>query len=316
MLSTPHTNTQEGCFGNTRTDYFVKTQAGRLGILAIIVALFAALMCIPAGSALAKNYTDSPTRTPSYYAGTLTNTYVLDHYGLLSSSESAQLEARATEISDSCELGVYLVIVDNIGNDSVRQYAKNYYMGNNLGYKDGTSGIMFLIAVESRDYVTITYNKGVEVFTDYRIEALEDDVVSELKNNNWVDACEAYYASAGKTIEFYNENDEPLDHNNDPSALLEDLLIMILIGVVAGCIIAGITCGIWYSQMKTAKLKTEANDFFDDSSFRLTGKRDRFLHTARSVVLIETEKNDHGGFGGGGSFVDAGGFGGSSGGKF
>ena len=67
--------------------------------------------------------------------------------------------------------------------------------------------------------------------------------------------------------------------------------------------------------MKTAKLKTEANDFFDDSSFRLTGKRDRFLHTARSVVLIETEKNDHGGFGGG-SFVDAGGFGGSSGGKF
>ena len=316
MLSTPHTNTQEGCFGNTRTDYFVKTQAGRLGILAIIVALFAALMCIPAGSALAKNYTDSPTRTPSYYAGTLTNTYVLDHYGLLSSSESAQLEARATEISDSCELGVYLVIVDNIGNDSVRQYAKNYYMGNNLGYKDGTSGIMFLIAVESRDYVTITYNKGVEVFTDYRIEALEDDVVSELKNNNWVDACEAYYASAGKTIEFYNENGEPLDYNNDPSALLEDLLIMILIGVVAGCIIAGITCGIWYSQMKTAKLKTEANDFFDDSSFRLTGKRDRFLHTARSVVLVETEKNDHDSFGGGGSFVDAGGFGGSSGGKF
>ena len=96
MLSTPHTNTQEGYFGNTRADYFANTQAGRLGILAIIVALFAALMCIPAESALAKNYTDSPTRTPSYYAGTLTNTYVLDHYGLLSSSESAQLEARAT----------------------------------------------------------------------------------------------------------------------------------------------------------------------------------------------------------------------------
>ena len=94
------------------------------------------------------------------------------------------------------------------------------------------------------------------------------------------------------------------------------LLTSILIGVVAGCIIAGITCGIWYSQMKTAKLKTEANDFFDDSSFRLTEKRDRFLHTSRSVVLVETEKNDHDSFGGGGSFVDAGGFGGSSGGKF
>lgn len=66
-----------------------------------------------------------------------------------------------------------------------RDYAKNYYISNGLGYGDEQSGILFLLAVGSRKYVTITYGEGVTAFTDYRIEQQEDEIVPQLSDEEW-----------------------------------------------------------------------------------------------------------------------------------
>ena len=52
----------------------------------------------------------------------------------------------------------------DIGDADQRDYAKNYYISNGLGYGDEQSGILFLLAVGSRKYVTITYGEGVTGF--------------------------------------------------------------------------------------------------------------------------------------------------------
>ena len=64
--------------------------------------------------------------------------------------------------------------------------------------------------------------------------------------------------------------------------------------------------------MKTARLKHEANDYFEEGSLVLTRKQDRYVTTTRNVVKIESDNNG----GGGGSSISLSGFGGSSGGKF
>ena len=77
-------------------------------------------------------------------------------------------------------------------------------------------------------------------------------------------------------------------------------------------VIAAIVCGILYSQMKTAKLKTEANDYIG-AGLKLRVKDDFYTHTDRVQVYDPpAPENDSSG----GSSVDSDGFGGSSGGSF
>lgn len=100
--------------------------------------------------------------------------------GLFDADTYSQLEASAEAASDGHDCDVYFLVVDSIGDDDQRQYAKDYYLANGLGSGSEQSGILFLLAVGSRKYVTITYGGGVTAFTDYRIEQIEDAVVPYL----------------------------------------------------------------------------------------------------------------------------------------
>ena len=78
------------------------------------------------------------------------------------------------------------------------------------------------------------------------------------------------------TLDFYAEHGEPLDVDNDTSGW--PILLLIVIGVPM--IIAGIVCGVLYSQMKTARLKTEANDYIG-AGLKLRVQVDNYTHTDR-----------------------------------
>lgn len=102
---------------------------------------------------------------------------VRDEMGLFDADTYSQLEASAEAASDGHNCDVYFLVVDSIGDTDQRQYAKDYYLANGLGSGSEQSGILFLLAVGSRKYVTITYGGGVTAFTDYRIEQIENAVV-------------------------------------------------------------------------------------------------------------------------------------------
>ena len=99
-----------------------------------------------------------------------------DECGVFDADTLADLEEQAESASDGHDVDVYFLVVDDIGDADQRDYAKNYYISNGLGYGDEQSGILFLLAVGSRKYVTITYGEGVTAFTDYRIEQQEDEI--------------------------------------------------------------------------------------------------------------------------------------------
>ena len=182
------------------------------------------------------------------------------------------------------------------------------YVANGLGSGSEQSGILFLLAVGSRKYVTITYGGGVTAFTDYRIEQIEDAVVPYLSDDDWAEAASEYLSMCADTLDFYAEHGEPLDVDNDTSGW--PILLLIVIGVPM--IIAGIVCGVLYSQMKTARLKTEANDYIG-AGLKLGVQVDNYTHTDRVQVYDPPHEESSSS---GGSSVDSDGFGGSSGGSF
>ena len=221
----------------------------------------------------------------------------------------ADLEEQAESASDGHDVDVYFLVVDDIGDADQRDYAKNYYISNGLGYGDEQSGILFLLAVGSRKYVTITYGGGVTAFTDYRIEQLEDEVVPLLSDGDYADAAQTYIDLCASTLDFYAENGEPLDYDNDPDGGLGLIGILIVVGIPM--LIAAVVCGILYSRMKTAQLKTEADDYIG-AGLKLRVKTDLYTHTDRVEVYDPPQPESDSG----GSTTDSDGFGGSSGGSF
>ena len=77
-------------------------------------------------------------------------------------------------------------------------------------------------------------------------------------------------------------------------------------------LIAAIVCSILYAQMKTAKRKTEADDYIG-AGLKLRVQRDHYTHTDRVEVYDPPHEESSSS---GGSSVDSDGFGGSSGGSF
>ena len=75
--------------------------------------------------------------------------------------------------------------------------------------------------------------------------------------------------------------------------------------------ISAFICLILYHRMKTARQKTEADEYMP--GFTLRVKRDRYTHTTRERTYDPPQKESHSS---GGSSVDSDGFGGSSGGSF
>ena len=269
--------------------------------------------------------------------------YVRDEYGVLSTSDRSDLESQAEAMASKYNIGVYLLVVDDVDSQSARSYAKSYYKDNDLGVGQLKAGILFLIAVDSRDYVTITYGDaggktipdagGVDAFTDARIQNMENDILKYLRNDDWSGAAKAYYQDAEETLAYLAANGEPMNNyrlNNSSSSQEEDesdglfaklLGILAAIGIPAG--VAGAKVSGEKRAMKTAREASEASSYLQRGSLELSVSNDQFVNS--TVVAAPIPKHDDdddkgafgGGFGGfGSSSIDFDGFGGSSGGKF
>lgn len=207
---------------------------------------------------------------------------VRDECGVFDADTLADLEEQAESASDGHDVDVYFLVVDDIGDADQRDYAKNYYISNGLGY-----------------------GEGVTAFTDYRIEQQEDEIVPQLSDEEWADAAYTYIDMCDDALDYYADHGEPIDVDNDIG--LEDLLIAMIFPLG----ISAFICLILYHQMKTARKKTEADEYMP--GFTLRVKRDRYTHTTRERTYDPPKKESNSS---GGSSVDSDGFGGSSGGSF
>ena len=235
---------------------------------------------------------------------------VMDTYELFKPEVTAELEQKAQDASAGHGVNVYLLTVADIGGQNVREFAKDWYRSNDLGYGEGKSGILFLIALDSRDYVTITYGGGVTAFTDYRIAQIEDKIVPMLSDGSYYKASDTYIEMCADTLDFYAEKGAPLDSGNDPAKGWIKWVFVFVIPLA----VASIVCGIFYAQMKTANEQTHANAYMPAEGLALSVVEDTYTHTTETE-RYDPVKNDSSSSSSGSS-TDSDGFGGSSGGKF
>lgn len=232
---------------------------------------------------------------------------VVDDAELLTAEERQTLTDTINRIGDAYHFQIVLHTTRSTDGKSMRDYAADYYDYKGYGYGDRHNGLIFVVDMGSRQFVTVTTGTGITYFSDSDITDVEDSALSCLSDGEYAQAFEQYLSAAedvvrrgyraalsqGVTPEGDVYQVTTADRLQWAADDARDMLPMVLI--VAAIITTIVMC-VMVSHMKTARKKDAAQDYVEKQS--LTRMADIYLYTTESRHKIETDDNNHSGGGG------------------
>lgn len=236
---------------------------------------------------------------------------VYDFAGLLTDAEKEKLENKARYLSELYEFGVYIYVVEDYQDvypsSDVFYACEHVYETEGFGYgSENRDGIMLFLSMDERDFATYrTIGKGYYAFTDYGLYELEEYFLGPFRSNDWYGGFQNYLSYCDYLLDLA-EKGTPLDYepnggsdptypsgNNEPAEMtLEEKCI---IAAPGSLIISLVICLILRGRMKTAGIKTEANDYIVRNRIRMYDTRDIFTHSTTSRTRIHTESSSSSG---------------------
>lgn len=239
---------------------------------------------------------------------------VIDGAVLFSNGELADLENKAQSLRTAYEMDVVILTVDTLDGNSAQDYADNYYDENGYGYGDDYSGLLFLLAMEEREWYISTCGKAIYAFTDYGLDRLGELVVPYLSSGDYYNAFDRYLDALPSYFEEYG-NGHPLDggissySDQDPSSnMREDVVyykpkrnINIFVSLMIGIAAATVVILIMRGTMNTRRRQHSAGDYLKPGSYHLRTHQDLFLYS--HVSKVRRQENNGGRHGGGGNSV-------------
>ena len=224
---------------------------------------------------------------------------VVDDAGLLSNSEERKLEDRLEEISEKWNCDIVIVTVYSLDGKSPEAFADDYYDYHDYGYGRNYDGILFLLAMEDRDWAISTCGRAIKAFTDDGMDYIMDRVLPYLRNDNYSDA---FFEFADQCDIFLEQADKgnPYDGNHMPKSA-SDIIKWIFYSVGIGFGISAIIVFGMKRQLNSVKMQTGAENYILRNSLNITNSRELFLY--RTVNRVRKESQSSGGSGGHGSSV-------------
>ena len=193
---------------------------------------------------------------------------------------------------------------DNSGNlCDILIYTTDEYLSSPMSYADDRldeylaatgkkDGVMLVISTDSRDWWITTTGYGITAFTDYGIDKIGELIVDDLSDGNYDEAFLDFAELCEKFIIEADEN-KPYDTNHkyrDSGFYREKLLF----GSLFGVIITIIVVGTMVQQLKSAQIKTQANQFVKEGSLNIIKQSDIFLYDTVSKTKRSTETSSGG----------------------
>jgi len=230
--------------------------------------------------------------------------YVQDEALLITATKAAQLEETAASVSEQYGCGVYIVAVQDYSlyGSSVREAAENYFLVNGLGLGNDSNGVLLFLSMAERDYALIAHgNIGNTAFTDYGKDVLSEAFLDDFRYDDWAGGFADYLDMSGQLLHAAAAG-EPVDVTQGGGTGLTLVLVLLV-----PALIAGISCAVMVFSMKTARIKTHADEY--RKAVRLSERQDRFI--TRTVVRQKIESSSSSSRGG--TSVNSRGFSGKSG---
>ena len=212
---------------------------------------------------------------------------MIDEAGLLTDHEITFLKNQAETLQEAHGFDIVILTVNSTQGRSPRQYAESYY--DRQGYAD--DGILLLVSMEERDWYICTTGKCQEIFTSYGIDKLGDQFVSYLSEGDYFRGFERFMSNIPTYCDAYDRS-EPIDRTIGISH--------VMIALIIGAAIGGITIAIMRSAMNTAKAKPSATEYVKKGTFHPYGNFDMYLYSRVTKTPRQTNSSGSHGSGGGG----------------
>lgn len=235
-------------------------------------------------------------------AGASACSYIVDDAGLLYSDEAAVLEEMASALSATYGIDAVILTIDSLGGVSAQDYADDYYDHN--GYRE--DGVLFLLAMEEREWYISTCGTVIYALTDYGIQQLGEGVLPYLSSGSWYDGFAfflerlPYYLDAyvsGTPVDGYADYSGTYYHGQQdeivyyPQEKQPSFLMSLLIGLAVG----GITIAIMRSMMNTKRAQRGASVYLKDGSWNLRMHRDIYLYSNVTKTRRQQSSSSGGG---------------------
>jgi uncharacterized protein len=220
------------------------------------VYLEAAKQCFPV-TETAPEGTEPITAT-----GEQTEYLVFDEAQLLTYDEMATLEAKLQSIGRKYNVQLTVCTTSTIDGADIDEYADGLYDYMTFGYGAELSGIMVLVCMDIREVCVFS---NASVSADDR-DAIRKAMTPALSDGNYAEAFDTYADKCAYYLEGM-VNGFPFDTG-------KNLIICLLIGIVAGVIVAFALKG----QLKSVRKQNQANVYVRPGSMQVNVHNDFFLY--------------------------------------
>ena len=225
---------------------------------------------------------------------------VVDGARLLTAAEKAALRSDIADVIGLYGCDIVIVTVDSLGNKSAEAFADDYFDYNNYGIGSSASGILLLVAMDSRDWAVSTNGTANHVFTDYGTRYIGDQVTEFLSDGDYAGAFQKYVSLCKLFLE-EAEKGTPFDRNHtvkEPKTA-GDYVKYSAISLGIGLLVACIVTFSMKNKLKTAVPQHAANIYIKEDGVQLANSRDIFLY--HTVSRTAKPKDTGGSRSGGGT---------------
>ena len=208
---------------------------------------------------------------------------ITDDAGILTADDYDQLESYAEYVTETYNVGVYVITVNNYEDyyDSPYETAYQFYHEYTLGVGEDRDGIILLLSMDNRQFANFVYGPEASyAFDEHGVLELNDWFLGDFGNDDWaggihsfIAGCEDFLARAAAG--------EPVRRSTTGPILLITLACMIFSMIV---------CLVLKGKMKSVRTGTHANAYVV-GALNVTASRDQFTHTTETRTKIEKESS-------------------------
>lgn len=228
--------------------------------------------------------------------------HIADDAGLLYPEEAAALEEKAADLSAAYGIDAVILAIDSLGGVTAQDYADDYYDHN--GY--GEDGVLFLLAMEEREWYISTCGTVIYALTDYGVQQLGEEMLPYLSSGDWYDGFSFFLERLPDYLDAYGSGapvDGYADYSGDsyhgqqdevryyPPERQPSFLMSLLIGIAVG----GAAVLIMRSTMNTKRAQRGAYEYLTEGSWKLHTHQDIFLYSKVTKTRREQNASSKGG---------------------
>ncbi|MBQ2413239.1 MAG: TPM domain-containing protein [Anaerotignum sp.] len=260
------------------------------------------------------------------FGAEMTEQRVFDYAELIDEADEREMHLWIQDMRENWGMDLAYLTTNDTEGKTVQQYGADFYVEHDLGLGENYDGVIFVLDMGNREGQIITSGKAIDIYTDYYIDQMWNNMVGYLSDGDYYNAFFSLYMDMNELAGEYEQyQTDPDSFISDYSKAQKQKSIFTSLGIAAifSLVIAGFAVSSMKKACRNVRPYTDGRAYLKENGFYLTTNQDSFATTHTSMMPIPRDDDDHhsggigGSWGGGSSTFSGGGrsFGGG-GGKF